>query len=291
MRLLHFDGKTCKHTTDIMPGVKAVYQMEQEFSPYLDIAFMSNDEHEELYSGIVLQTKNGIFKKYYNFMDKADIEELRELIWKYLLKEVDIKDITVGGCLKDFRKTDTFRVGRTWRDAVKEHKRHIYPNIKFQKSCNGMPDMDHDVYRLNSNDKFTKDKCRLMRMKECYDNYLDGTYTFDICKTEVDWLCNHADVDMSKVQKERARVGEVLKKNNMFVSKKEFDDAIDVGFFYSDGRRAGNFESDYKRGMDDDEYYQSLVEDFDGIHWTQYLGLIMVVVVVAVWIWSKYYDN
>ena len=55
--------------SEIIPAISAVYQMEQEFSPYLVVEFEGNNTEKE---GIILQTKSGDIRKYYTFNNKQD---------------------------------------------------------------------------------------------------------------------------------------------------------------------------------------------------------------------------
>src|SRR3990170_5160247 len=116
MRLWYIDKPECRHISEIMHGIKAVYQMEQEFFPYLSVDFLPNKDNEP--TGILLQAGKEFIRKNYTFDSKDDINKLRNLIWKYLLKYHGKKiiDITKNGCLKDFRQTDRNRVIQGWQN-------------------------------------------------------------------------------------------------------------------------------------------------------------------------------
>ena len=281
MRLLHFDGKTCKHMTEIMPGIKATYQMEQEFYPYLDIWFMSYDEHNETKSGIILHTKNGDIKRYYDFKNKKELDELRDLIWYYLLKEVNITDITdKDGCLKDFRTVGGMKACQGWKECLAEHKKHVYLGVAVKQKDDKYPNVLDKVYRLQPDLNMTAEKCRKLRMVECKDNFLPGTPTYNICKTEVEWLCDHGfrkDGIVAKrnkvVRDELNDIYSNLALNKGFVSKAEFDRAIEAGLFYRMGQRSGNIVADYKKQNK---------EGFDGIN-VSVVIIILALIGILVW--------
>ncbi len=240
MRLLHFSGKTCKTMMDMMPGINITYQMEQEFAPYLDIEFLTNDKYDEINPGIILQTKNEIIKKYYNFKDKKDIDKLRDLIWFHLRKEKIIVDLPEN----QYRNSPLNNVTIGFNNIVKEHKKHIYPDIKVNIPQSNVRSLKQ-VFRLNPNDKQTEKTCKRLRYTECVDNYQQGTPLFDRCISEVNWLCkngypNNKLNEHNKYAKDLITnlYGE-LNNNNGYVNKQQFDNMIDAGMFYNRGIRVG----------------------------------------------------
>ena len=54
-RLFHIESSKCKNIMDLMHGVKAIYQLEMEFFPYLSIEFLP--KRDDVEGGIILQTK------------------------------------------------------------------------------------------------------------------------------------------------------------------------------------------------------------------------------------------
>ncbi len=238
MRLLHFSGKTCKTMMDMMPGINATSQMGQEFAPYLDIDFLTNDKYDELTPGIILQTKNETIKKYYDFKDKKDIDELRDLIWYYLRKEKHIVNLPEN----QYRNSPLNNVTIGFNNIVKEHKKHIYPDIKVNIPESNVRSLNQ-VFRLNPNDKQTEKTCKRLRYTECVDNYQQGTASFDRCIAEVNWLCkngypNNKVIKHNKYAKDvLTKLSDGLNNSHGYVNKQQFDDIIDSGMFYNSGIR------------------------------------------------------
>lgn len=281
MRLLHFNGKICKNMPEIIPSIKATYQMEQEFYPYLDITFLTNDQHDEQNTGIVLQTKNNIIKRYYDFKDKKDLEDLRTLIWDNLEKEKNITEVD-GDEQNNDRKVGLNKVIIGWGNVVQEHKNHIYPGI--QPPYLNLP-VDSElrslnrVFRLNPNDKQTKQTCKLQRYQECTDNYAQATPEFKRCVDEVNWLCENGypnkklQLHTQYVNSVRGHIYDDLENNNGYVGKRQFDDIIDAGLFYDTGLRSGNIYADYKK-------YQN-VENFEvDSNWKMIVCFIIIIFIV-----------
>ena len=112
MRLFLIDKPSCHHIIDLMPGIKAVYQLEQEFDPYLTVDFIPNRENPP---GVLLIAGNEVIRRNYTFDDPNDIIEMRKLIWKYLKKYHRINNIEDDNrgplCIKDFKKTAHAQAG------------------------------------------------------------------------------------------------------------------------------------------------------------------------------------
>jgi len=287
MRLLHFNGKICKHMIDIVPGIKATYQMEQEFYPYLDIDFLTNAQHDEQNSGIILQTKNGIIKRYYDFKDKKELEQLRALIWEYLLKEKNIVEVEETQQNND-RNLNPNRVIQGWSNVVKEHKQHIYPNVK-SPYLNLPVDSNfrslNNVFRLNPNDVQTKDTCKLQRYQECTDNYPAESAEFKRCVAEVNWVCENGypnkrlELHNKYAQTVWEGIYKDLKENNGLVNKQNFDDIIDAGLFYDTGMRPGNNPPNHKR-------YENFDTDTN-YNWNIFMFLIIMVTIIMLYYYTK----
>lgn len=291
LRLYHIDGKGCRFVNDIMPGINAVYTMEQEFFPYLDIEFLPHSEFEN--SGIILQANDELIRRNYTFHDKKELGELRDLIWKYLLKYRKIKDITKNGCLKDFREYNPNRVIQGWRNAKRLAKDDNCCAIILNKLTDEIMARKilHEVYTLSSNDEMDKDTCKKVRFGECGDNYPRGTAQFDRCTREVNWLCNNGYPNkvvkkMDKIVTDvRKKIYDDLKRNNLIVNKQKFDNIIDAGLFADLGNRMGNKVANYKnvnKTLNDifteKQYYLGLVEGFDG--GSGFGGLMILIIIV-----------
>lgn len=278
MKLSHFNGKICKNMMDMMPSIKVVYQMEQEFHPYLDIEFLTNSQHDENLTGIVLQTQNGIIKKYSDFNTKKDVDDLRDMIWDALLKQTNLR--TVDECNQNndrVKKPD--HVIQGWSNVVKEHKKHIYP--KISKDILPLPKENllrslNPVFRKSENDVQTKDTCKKMRFQECSDNYAPASAEFGRCMAEVNWLCDNGypNILLNRHNEYASKVWTDLNnnlcKNDGYVNKKQFDNIIDAGMFYDLGMRSGN----------------KYIEKFDGWN-AKPLLFILLVIIVGIMYWKN----
>jgi hypothetical protein len=240
MRLLHFAGKKCQTMMDMMPGIKATYQMGQEFAPYLDVDFLENNQYDEQNPGIILQTKNVEIKKYYDFKDSKEIDYLRDLIWYHLRKEKNIVDLPEN----EFKGSPLNNVTIGFNNIVKEHEKHVYPDIKVDIPESNVRSLNQ-VFRLNPNDVQTENTCKRLRYTECVDNYPQGSPLFGACIREVNWLCKNGYPN-NKVNKHNEYATEVwtklynnLRNNSGYVNKQQFDDIIDAGMFYNLGNTIG----------------------------------------------------
>ena len=244
MRLFYIGSGVCQHITEIMPGVKAVYQMEQEFAPYLFIEFLPFREKEQ--EGIILQTKNETIRKNYTFKDKKDIDDLRNLIWHYLRKERHIKNTENEN---DFRQLNPNHVTQGWQAKKKLSKEDMCCKIISDAlvSEKTKTNILHEVYRLNTKGREDKNLCKKLRWGDCGDNFPPNTPTFKRCIDEVNWLCNKGygpDSPRNKmnelVKKVRTNLYKYLSENGTFVDKAKFDEIIDAGMFTDLGNRMNN---------------------------------------------------
>lgn len=284
MRLFLISKPGCHHITELMDGIKAVYQMEAEFEPYLAVDFLPNRNNDP--GGVIVMAGNETIRKNYTFDDPKDLEELRSLLWKYLEKYHNPKDITYKkgdkkDCIKDFRETGTFNVIQGWQNRKKLMEKNICCRVvrdllakvvyrtgwdkvigdhtKTSKNGKrgGAPDFSrqlikHPVYRYDNRDLQDREICKKVRYKECGDNYPPGSMTFKRCLDEVTWLCNNA-YPVNKVNKVtnnyrnklKESILEYLKKNNMKVNKKVLDTILSAGFFERVKGRVGNKAASY----------------------------------------------
>lgn len=278
MRLFLVPDNKCQHITEIIPGIFAVSQMEQTFHPYLDIEYLPARENEP--PGIILQTKSGNIRRNYTFKTPKDIEDLRNLIWKHLVKDYNIKDITVNGCLKDFRKYNPNKVVQGWQAMKRLRKNDMCCLIIISRLTSAVlrHNILHEVYRLSTKDEQTREICKKVRWEECGNNYPPNTPTFQRCVNEVDVLCTlgypinqlkvKKDAYIKKVQNE---LYDYLLKNDMKVDKKKFDEIISAGLFDDLGNRMGNKVANYQminKHLHDifkqKGYYRDLIEMFYG---------------------------
>ncbi|QKF94244.1 hypothetical protein QKU48_gp0786 [Fadolivirus algeromassiliense] len=277
MRLFYIEDKGCKHITDIVPGVFAVNQMEQEFFPHITVEYLPFRTDEP--GGIILQTKTDVVRRNWTFKNPNDIKELRKLIWHYLEKERNIKDITVNGCLKDFKEYNQNHVTQGWKARKRLAAKDLCCKIVLDTITPEIVrhNILHEEYRLSTKDKLDKNTCKQVRFGECGDNYPPNTPLFERCVREVNWLCERGYGPDSPVKKMdefvknvRTKLYHELNKNNLKVNKRKFDEIIDAGLFQDLGNRMGNKVADdpnVRSSLDkiftEKDYYLGLIEGFN----------------------------
>ena len=275
MRLWWIDKPECRNMIDIMNGIKAVYQMEQEFAPYLSVDFLPNKNHEP--SGIILQAGNEIIRRNWSFDKKSEVDELRNLLWKYLLKYHNIREIGKDGCIKDFRKTMTFNVTQGFQNVVNDKRKAMCCRLfrDHIAKAYGKQAGKHEVFRLNSNNSLTRKSCKKVRMQECIDNYPPNSALFRRCAKEVNWLCNKGyskqnpvNLKDKIVRDTREELYKILLQNDFLVDKRLFDQVITAGMFEDIANRMGNKSSNFVEIRDtvdgllsEKNLYQKLTEN------------------------------
>lgn len=190
MRLSLIDKPDCHHMTELMPGIKAVYQLEAEFEPYLIVDFVPNkDDNYKQSPGVILQAGGDTIKFDYTFDNPNDIVEMRKIIWKYVRKLHNPPDILQGGL-------PTFKVIQGW-----QNKKRMMANNKC-KTCNIDCDKTkqkhdpmarkllHEVYTLDQSGIKTKKDCNAAHSQECTDNFPSDSYDFKRCMAEVSDICD-----------------------------------------------------------------------------------------------------
>jgi hypothetical protein len=184
MRLIHIDNPNkCSHISDIMPSIKAIYQLEQEFKPYLNILFVSNKNPKQNQK-IILQTKNENIHREFTFKNKYEIQILRDLIWENLVKEQKIIDITEP---KNFNKRGTFKVYDSYKKSKENRQNYNYTPIKvetYTKQTKINP--THQIFNLRDN-TLNYNQCMKQYDQLCKNNYRQDTY--EICKLENERYC------------------------------------------------------------------------------------------------------
>lgn len=286
MRLFHIDEPGCHHITEIMPGIKAVYQLEQEFHPYLTVEFLPHRDDRP--AGIILLTKYGEqIRKYYTFKDPKDIDKLRNLIWFYLDRDYNIKKLpeTEEGCINKFDWKPTNTIVQGWQQRKRLGKADqcckfivdfLSEEIADQNKKNHI-NILHEVYKNDSRDLQNESTCKKNRYQECADNFPPNTYDFQRCADEVTVLCEKGYSKNSPVKKKNKIIGDIrrklwseLEKNNMKVDKKLYDDLITAGFFDHVGYRMGNKSSNIENvkqslqeTLNESGFYGVIKETFD----------------------------
>lgn len=279
MRLFFIEPGGCKHITEVIPGIFAVAQMEQEFAPYIKLNYLPY--RDDAKGGIILQTKNETIKRDYTFHNKTDIEDLRNLIWYYLKKDYDVKDLAAPqGCLKDFRE---YKPVNSVVQGFNEKKKALAKDVCCKVVLDTITpaiiqhNILHEVYKLSNVDIQDRKICEQVRGGECVDNYPPNTDTYRRCMAEVQWLCqngypvNKTVNRMNQIVKDiRKKLYNELKNNNLKVNKKLFDQIIDAGLFQDLGNRMGNKvanDKNVRASIDqiftEKDYYLGLIEGFD----------------------------
>ena len=289
MRLFLIDKPGCHHIKDIMPSIMAVYQMEQEFYPYLTVEFVPHRDHQK--PGIILLAGQETIRRYYTFDNPNDIKNLRKLLWKYLLKYHNIKKMKEdkNGCLKEIRHDQTNRVIQGWQAKKREMTKEIcckgvkkiYANALSDLLETQEKEMDekikHPVYRVDTTNKIDRNICKKIRWEECGNNYAPNSAEHIRCVDQVNYLCNHGypkNKLVNKVtavrKKLKAHVLDYLKKNNFRANRKMFDLIFSAGFFEHAFTRAGNKYTEYgskehaiNDALNENQYFEQLIEGFD----------------------------
>ena len=194
MRLIHIDKKGCNHITKLMPGISAVYQMEQEFFPYLAIEFVRNKGKQD--EGVLLQTKHGEFRKSYTFNDPRDVDDLRAFIWEHLKKDYNIKDITNNGCLTSFSRMGTNKVFQDWYPTLRHKYTSFFDMPSSGSEKNQLKGIKHQVYNLNPKSEINYDICMKIQNKIC-DQRFKGEQN-NTCRIENEYYCGNKYLELKK---------------------------------------------------------------------------------------------
>lgn len=231
IRLFYTSKHGCHNIQEITKAVMAVYQLQEEFYPYLTVNFLPNKNNQK--GGVVLQTPEKIIKRYYHFDNKYDIINLRKIIWDLINNKKNIKDITKN---KYTNETMKFNIIQGWQNKKKKLTDNLCCKVIKQDTNNELNNkIKHEIYKLADNE-FTKKSCKEVRYKECADNYPINSQLYKLCKSEVNWLCNNG-YPINKVKEFNNKIindsrNELVKKiqNNKYIDKKIYDDLIFAGF-------------------------------------------------------------
>ena len=83
MRLFYKEKPRCHHITEIMDAIRKIYEFETVFDPYLSVEFLPNKDDSP--ESIILIAGPEVIKKDVNFDNPEEVEELRKLLWSYLI--------------------------------------------------------------------------------------------------------------------------------------------------------------------------------------------------------------
>lgn len=284
MILFFIDKPGCHAMTEIMPGIKAIYQMEAEFFPYLKINFLPHMEHEP--PGIILGTKEGFIRRYYTFDKPEDLNDLRKLIWHYLKKEKNIKPVTRNDQLTNLRQMMPNKVIQGWKNALKSRRKEVCCElikdtmkdiITDQIMRSEVLDPIYKINTIENEKKMTRNLCKELRGQECGNNYPPNSDLFNRCMIEVNWLCdngypvNKRVNAMNKLVKDtQDKLYKYLEKNNMKVNENKFNEIITAGMFQNIGERVAkdtctfsNVGKHVNDVLNENKVYDLLIENFD----------------------------
>lgn len=181
MRLLFIDRDDCYHITEIMNSVKAVYQMEQEFHPYLIVDFLPKHSVKGRIN-IILEAGSETVKKYYNLETEDGVNKLRQLLWTYLHKYHNIRNYNSTHVY-----APTNNVIQSWYIKKKQLAKY---------KCCGADDVYKPVNIKHSVYKNTPPlTCRTARLKECRDNFPISSAMYRRCENEVNTMCGKTYVE------------------------------------------------------------------------------------------------
>jgi len=265
---------------DLIPGIFSVYQLEQEFYPYLSVEFIPNNKYA---AGILIIVGDKVIRRNYTFNDPNDIVELRKLIWRYVREINNPADIAITRpdgevCIKDFNKGGGFKVIQGWDNKLKSLEKNVC--CKGSDSETKIVPMDqqlinHEVYRYSNKDQINLPICKKLRFQECADNYPPNTPTYKRCLREANWVCENGypcNVRTKLIATYREKLKNdilrYLKRNDMRVDKQMFDLIMSAGFFERPNNRVGNKASPYTPiihtidniPIDDFDYYSKMIE-------------------------------
>ena len=305
MRLFLIDKPGCYHISELMPGIKAAYMLEQEFHPYLSVEFVPNQKLKRKPGVILLAEGEETF--YPNTLENdKQVAKMRKIIWEKVRKIHNPPDVTDDkGCLTDFRKTQTNKVWQGWqsrkRALAKEECCKFLSDELASELTQTSFEWRHPVYWLNTNPKQTKETCLKSRTQECTDNFPKATHDFKRCMAEVNWLCKNGYPENKRVEtlnklreKMRVRLQNHLRKTGYRVNKKVFDTLMDAGFFKEVQTRAGNKYTSYphvqhaiKDILTNEQHMDKMLEPFviegttEFVDYSKYIIPIILILIVV----------
>lgn len=206
MKLFSIDKPNCNHIIELMPSIKAIYQLEVEFQPFLQIEFIPNNGNMKY--GIVLRTYNELIYRPYTFDDPMDMIHMRRLIWYYLKKNNLISNLVredQNGHIRNFKQTQTNKVIMGWNNKLRDFKKNkmeikydplirspLFNGTHFNSNDTKAREIKHWSYKNNIENVHNNNTCKKIRLRECSDNHPIRTHQYQICNDRVQWACNEA---------------------------------------------------------------------------------------------------
>lgn len=210
---------------------KAVYEIEQEFFPYISVNFDKAINCNKQQIIIKIEDETVV-------TDKVTVDELRPLIKELLLKYKRISELP--------RST----VVQGWQAKKRELNKHSCCKPDLNPNKYNLNDevpayyIKHWVYRDPTTPNINKNNCKQIRYEECKNNYPQSTFDYDRCVREVDWLCTKG-YDLNQKRHDYIKsVQNKLGVNNYFVNKRLFDQSRDSGLF-EDFKAVTEFDNEY----------------------------------------------
>ncbi len=273
MKLFYIDSGKIRHMFDVVKGIKAVAQLEQEFAPYIHLIYLPRYEDQD--QGIILKTHNETIKRNYTFETENDINDLRKLIWYYLLKENP--NIKIEKCNNnDVYKNDAyygvqFDVIEGW-----QAKKRMMNKARCCKVFLNNPQANTDSYniladryKLKTNDVQDKNICKKVRYQICDQSYPLNSPNHDYCMKNTTILCDSGypnkvvDIKNQYIKDTQNNLYKYLENNDFKVDKQKFDEIIEAGMFDNLHLHPGNMSSkDLKEGFIDNTSYLTTTQLF-----------------------------
>lgn len=176
MYIYHISGNGCQHMKSLIPSIRAVYRLKEEFHPYVQVRFLPHRENQK--SGIVLKSGDFFVRKDYTFHDPKQYNEVRNIVWDQLKLEGKIVNND-----KLAQSQNNNKVIQGWGNAVKNYIDNIPDNIILPTVSDEIMKSNilHEVYKLNQVDYITLYDCTKIVKSECYDHFPVGTYIYNKC--------------------------------------------------------------------------------------------------------------
>lgn len=250
MRLYLVDKPNCRSMKDKMKGISIVYQMEQEFKPYLLVDFIPNHDNMKK-GGVIIMAGKEVIKKPFTFDNPSEVEELRSILWSLLEKyHPNIHN-----------KWPTSMVVDSWAEAKKEASVNcnigasllgddVKTNVQYrrkliQSAAEELANfyVRHWSLKDNFNGPSDYNSCLKARIQECDYNFPKGSQNYRICKDEIITLCklgyktNNLAIKNDYVEFIQNKLYKKLESQGFKVDKQLFDDIIDAGMLAEPDQR------------------------------------------------------
>lgn len=241
MYLYHISGNGCEHMKSLIQSIKAVYQLKEEFHPYVQVRFLPYREDEK--TGVIVKSRNFLIRKDYTFHDPQDIVNLRGIIWDQLKKEGKIHDDVWLANGQNLNK-----VTNSWRMALRNHFKNMPDQIILPSVTSEIvrSNILHEVYRLNTVDYINLYDCYKLVKSECYDHFPTGTFIHKKCLQKGHERCScmfKYNAIIKKIQKMKDDICQRLEDENIPCSKKKLEIILGIPILRRLSHLVGKAES------------------------------------------------